>query len=101
MPHKLFALSLGFAALIFAAQQSSAQQAGCAQRAQILAELASRYGETRRSVGLSASNAVVELFASDASGSWTITVTLASGLTCIVAAGLAYEAVAEAPGNGA
>lgn len=101
MPHKLFALSLGFAALILATQQSQAQQTNCGPRAVIVAELANRYGETRRSIGLSASNAVVELFASEASGSWTLAVTLASGITCIMASGIAYETLAEAPGKGA
>jgi len=66
--------------------------------------LAEAYGETRQSMGLGAGNAVVEVFASDASGTWTITVTAPGGITCLVAAGQAFEAVAEsppAPGNDA
>ena len=55
-------------------------------------------------MGLGANNAVIEVFASDASGTWTITVTSASGLTCLVASGQAYEELAEilpAEGNDA
>jgi hypothetical protein len=55
-------------------------------------------------MGLGANNAVVEVFASDASGSWTITVTMPNGLTCLVASGQAFETMADtppAPGKGA
>lgn len=69
----------------------------CAPRDRVIDRLASSYGETRRSMGLGANNAVVEVFASDASGSWTITVTLPNGLTCLVASGQAYEAMAHRP----
>jgi hypothetical protein len=34
---------------------------------------------------------MVEVFASTTTGSWTITVTNASGLTCLVASGQAFE----------
>ena len=36
-------------------------------------------------------NAVVEVFASSDTGTWTITVTNASGVTCLVASGQAFE----------
>lgn len=71
--------------------------AHCAPRDRVVERLAGTYGETRRSMGLGADNAVVEVFASDASGSWAITVTLPNGLTCIVASGQAFETMADAP----
>lgn len=76
----------------------------CAPREIVVDRLASKYGETRQSMGLGANNAVVEVFASDDSGSWTITVTSANGMTCLVASGQAYETLAEvlpAEGNDA
>ncbi len=81
-------------------------QAGqnCAPRDMVVERLADKFGETRQSIGLGANNAVVEVFASETSGSWTITVTSASGLTCLVASGQAYETLAEvlpAEGNDA
>ncbi len=69
----------------------------CAPRDRVIERLASSYGETRRSMGLGANNAVVEVFASDTSGSWTITVTLPNGITCLVASGQAYEGMAGSP----
>jgi hypothetical protein len=94
MTHTLFALSLGFAGLILATQAGhSAPQ--CGPRDQVLTHLADTYGETRRSVGIANNNAVMETFASAASGSWTITVTLPDGRMCLVASGQGFEAVTE------
>lgn len=94
-PEKMIALSLGFAGTIFLAQEARAQDPSqCAPRDRVLATLGDTYGETRRSVGLAANSTVMEIFASDASGTWTITVTLPSGLTCLVASGGNYQAVA-------
>ncbi len=100
MIRTLFALSLGFAALIHATQTVHAQTVqaqpapNCATRAQVVDVLAAKYGETRRSIGLAANNTVMELFASP-TGSWTITVTLPEGMTCLMASGQGFEAIAE------
>ena len=61
-----------------------------------MARLAEGWGESRQSIGLGADNAVVEVFASPETGTWTITVTRPGGPTCMVASGDAWEAVAEA-----
>ena len=71
-------------------------QARCAPRPVVIERLARGYGETRRSVGLAANNALVEVFASDQSGSWTIISTAPGGLTCLVASGQSFEAVKDA-----
>lgn len=68
----------------------------CAPRERVLERLAQSYGETRQSVGLGANNAMVEVYASQDSGTWTIIVTTAEGLTCLVASGQAFETLAEA-----
>lgn len=68
----------------------------CAPRQVVVERLATTYGETRQSIGLGANNAVVEVFASQESGSWTITVTSPAGVTCMVASGMAFETLAEA-----
>ncbi|MGB0658681.1 MAG: hypothetical protein ACPGNV_00790 [Mangrovicoccus sp.] len=42
-------------------------------------------------MGLGANNSVVEIFASDKTGTWTITVTMPNGTTCLIASGQAFE----------
>jgi len=77
----------------FAAAQSARN---CAPRDTVVEKLAEGYGETRQSMGLGANNSVVEVFASDETGTWTITVTTPNGVTCLVASGQSYEPLAEA-----
>jgi hypothetical protein len=75
---------------------SIATAGACAPREIILDRLASKFGETRQSIGLGPNNQMVEVFASDATGTWTITVTKATGLTCLIASGQAFETLMEA-----
>jgi hypothetical protein len=84
---------LGLAGLVLATVPAAATTA-CATRNTIVAQLADRYSETRRGIGMTGNNAVVEVFASDA-GTWTVTVTLPSGMTCLVASGSDWEDLAE------
>lgn len=73
----------------------------CGSRTSVLETLASKYGETRRGIGLAANNGVMEIFSSAQTGSWTITITMANGTTCLVASGQNYEQVAdELPAKG-
>lgn len=71
-------------------------QPACAPHAVVIEQLADGWGEGRVSIGLSR-GALVEMFANRETGTWTITVTGAGGLTCIVAAGEAFETVAPEP----
>lgn len=75
---------------------ATAQPRNCAPRDVVVERLAERFGETRQSMGLGANNALVEIFASPTSGTWTITVTSAHGITCLVASGQAFEGLADA-----
>ncbi|MCT4372781.1 hypothetical protein CLG85_021725 [Yangia mangrovi] len=72
-----------------------AESRACGPRDVVVARLAETYGETRQSIGLGSDNAVMEVFASDETGTWTITVTSSTGVTCLVASGLAFETLAE------
>src|SRR6056297_3260089 len=97
-------LSLTAALTCLLATQAAAQSGQCAPRETVVQRLAEAYGETPQSMGLGANNAVVEVFASTISGSWTITVTGPGGITCLIAAGHAFETMADslpAPGNDA
>ncbi len=82
-------------AVMLAAPVHAQQVRSCAPRETVVERLADKYGETRQSMGLGANNAVIEVFASDSSGSWTITVTSPNGVTCLVASGQAFEELAE------
>lgn len=66
----------------------------CAPRDAVLMRLHGKYSEARQGYGLAANGSVMEVYAS-ANGSWTIVITLASGITCILASGQHFEAVAE------
>lgn len=82
--------------LLGAATMVKAQGAqNCAPRDMVITRLADKYGETRQSMGLGANNNMMEVFASLETGSWTITVTTAQGMTCLVASGQAFEELAE------
>jgi hypothetical protein len=96
MTRYLIAASLGLGALLAATGPAFPQASQiCAMRKDVLARLATAYGETRQSIGLGENNQVVEVFASPETGTWTITVTNPNGLTCLVASGQAFEDVAK------
>ena len=69
-----------------------AQGQNCGNRELVVERLTTKYGESRQSIGMAPQGRVVEVFASLETGTWTITVTNTSGLTCLVASGQAYEA---------
>lgn len=94
MTQEMLALSLGLAGMLAAAQIAhSAPQ--CDSRETVVALLADRYGETRRAIGIAGDAAVMELFAADATGTWSITMTLPDGTMCLMASGATYEAITE------
>ena len=84
-----------FAIAALAATPATAQSRNCADHARVVERLASGYGESRQSIGIGSDNTVVEVFASLDTGTWTITVTQPGGLTCLVASGGAFQALAE------
>lgn len=100
MQKQLFALSFGLAALIAATQAAHPEGIACGARAAIVAQLTERYHETRRGIGIAANNAVLEVFASEESGTFSILVTLPSGQSCLIASGAEYQPLREAPGKG-
>ena len=88
-------MSLGLTVLV--AQQATAQaNRKCAPREAVIERLANTYGESRQSIGLGEQGMVIETFASSNTGTWTITVTIPNGQTCLVASGQSWEELAEA-----
>lgn len=86
-------LCLALVVASYPASLSAAPQ--CGKRDAVLSALATKFGETRRGLGLAANSGVVEVFASQKTGSWTITITMADGMTCLVASGENYEQMTE------
>ncbi len=72
-------------------QYSAPVQMVCGKRADMVRQLGEKYGETRRSMGLAAGRGVVELYASEETGSWTILITSPQGTACMMAAGQAFQ----------
>jgi hypothetical protein len=93
----LTALTLATALYLAAATDVLAQSVrNCGPRDNVVERLANGYGETRQSIGLGANNAVIEVYASDDTGTWTITITSTNGVTCLIASGKSFETLAEA-----
>ncbi|MDF0602284.1 hypothetical protein P1J78_16205 [Psychromarinibacter sp. C21-152] len=95
MKRRILALFLVVGAGALAAP--AAAQRNCAERQTVIDRLAEGYGESRQSIGIGANNSVVEVFASIETGTWTITVTMPDGTTCLVASGQAFERLDEVP----
>ena len=88
---RLAALSLA-AALAAACWPGDAGAAVCGKRDAIQKILNDRYQESSRGVGLVSDKGVVELYISE-SGTWSILMTLATGSTCIIAAGHTWQEI--------
>jgi hypothetical protein len=63
----------------------------CAERAALVERLKKGLGEVRQAMGLNRANAIVEVFASAETGTWTILVTTPNGISCLVANGDLWE----------
>ncbi|MEM9045640.1 MAG: hypothetical protein AAGC81_13185 [Pseudomonadota bacterium] len=93
-PTKLILAITAFsAALTLAPAQTAAQSMVCGVRAKIIQQLAERYGETALSRGVARGSGVVEFYVNPESGSWTIVVTNTKGVSCLMAAGEAFEPI--------
>jgi hypothetical protein len=78
-------------ALMVLAVPARAEGQGCAPRETVVERLSTRFNETRRGIGLRGGDRVLEVWASEAAGSWTVTVTMPDGRTCVMASGQAWE----------
>jgi hypothetical protein len=66
-------------------------QASCGQREEIVAVLAEKYRESHQASGLQTQSAMIEIWASPETGTWTILMTQASGVSCVVASGQSWN----------
>lgn len=93
MPHASSLARAALAvALAVASSATGAQAQACANRDLVVARLEERYGETLQSLGLNQNNSLVEVYASEETGTWTILLTRPDGVACLIAAGQMWDA---------
>ena len=87
-------------ATLLLAVPAAAHHGTCNTRAFVASMLAVEYQETRRAMALTLPETqpatLLEIYAGEPGGTWTITVTKPGGLTCIVAAGTSWQPVRDA-----
>lgn len=85
----MFAMAI--AATIFASSLAEAATRVCGERAKLTKFLNGKYKENPRAMGVSSTGkAVLEVYTS-IEGSWTVLLTTAKGMTCIVSAGHSWQ----------
>jgi len=79
---------------------SAFAQRACGLVANMRAQLSNNYGETRRSVGFIGTRVLIETWASDETGSWTLLEIYPNGNACVMRVGNHYrEYPPEIPGD--
>ena len=82
--------TLSLNAIPVSAQEQTPGQAQCAPRDEVVKLLNAKYQESQRALGLINDKAMMEVFIS-ASGTWTMVVTNEAGMSCVLAAGEAWD----------
>jgi hypothetical protein len=94
--HSIAALTVGAGVLASSAAMAQAVGAvACGQRDSVIQRLERAFGEVQKGAGLVSAAQLVEVWRSDETGTWTILMTDADGMTCIVAAGEAWRDVEQ------
>jgi hypothetical protein len=85
------------AAAALIAAPALAQSAGpgpaCVKRADLIKHLEAKYHEAPAAVGIADNGALLEVFASKSGETWTVTVTMPNGISCMVASGQQWQDV--------
>lgn len=85
------------AAAALIAAPAYAQSAGpgpaCVKRADLIKHLEAKYHEAPSAVGIADNGALLEVFSSKSGETWTVTVTMPNGISCMVASGQQWQDV--------
>lgn len=85
---RLFSAGLVFGAAALAPPMTEAQpMLHCADRESVVTQLEDRFGERQILIGLQSRDSLLEVWGSDASGSFTVIVTRPDATSCVVASG--------------
>ena len=74
-------------ALVGATTVSAAAMPQCGDRDHVIASLSGKFPEQHIASGFQSSAGLMEIWASDSDGTWTILLTKPDGQTCVVASG--------------
>ena len=80
-----------------AAQDRSMPPSTCGERENVAGYLREEFREVPVSLGLQADGRMLQVFASEATGTWTMVSTTANGTSCIVAVGEAWQILPTGP----
>lgn len=92
---------VGALTVLLIAGPAWAQQA-CDTRANVMNHLGQKYSETQVGVGVANNGGLVEIMTTQNGSTWTMTMTMPNGMTCLMAAGEKWEdapQVVSAPGE--
>ena len=67
----------------------------CGPRDEVAAKLKSAFGETRTAMGTKGPKAIMEMWTSEKTGSWSVVMNYTDGRSCIVAVGNDYTVLDE------
>ena len=81
--------------LLLGVQSSASAQSACASHAEVTKQLGSAYSESPVAIGLASNGGVYEVFSTGDGSSWTIVMTMPTGMSCVVAAGEAWEQITK------
>jgi len=74
-------------ALIATSASNAFAMSNCGDRDHVIASLSDKYSERHIASGFQSEAGLMEIWASDADGSWTILLTRPDGQTCVMASG--------------
>jgi hypothetical protein len=74
-----------------ASAQAQAQAPACVKRTDLIKHLSAKYHEAPAAVGLADNGSLLEVFASKSGETWTVTVTMPNGISCMVATGQDWQ----------
>ncbi len=82
-------------ALLLGVRAPASAQSVCTTHAEVTKQLESRHSESQVGIGLASTGQVFEVFTTGDGSSWTIVMTRPDGMSCLVAAGEAWEQIVK------
>jgi hypothetical protein len=87
------AVACGLFSAPLAAQQAAPARVPCHDANEIAKQLGSKYDEAPVAFGLQSNGHLLQIYASEDKGTWTVVSTSPAGVSCIVAAGKRWESL--------